>query len=106
MKVAIVGTSRLEEGKEKYDAMHHIGLILHKYPNAEFITGDAEGIDTLVRLVLSPQCKVTMVKALSKHWEGKHGFKSRNIKIAEMADIVYSIATKKIKDASAAAPAT
>lgn len=97
MKIAIVGTSRLTE-EERDEAIHQIGLILDKHPDAEFITGDAEGIDNLVRVFLSPEFNVTMIKAIEKHWEGKYGFKSRNIKIAQMADKVYSIATKKIKD--------
>ena len=97
MKIAIVGSSRLDE-EEKERAMQTIEFILQNYEdNIEIITGDAQGIDSIV-LMLSPEYNVTMVKAIEHHWEGKYGFKNRNIKIAQTADKVYSIATKKIKD--------
>ena len=94
VKIAIVGSSRLnidEAGR----AVEEIWKLMLKAD--ETITGDADGIDWLVRN-FSGVKPVTVVKAIDGKWEGQHGFKARNIMIAQMADKVYSIATKKIKD--------
>jgi len=96
MKIAIVGSSRLTI-EERDEVIHQVGLIVDKHPNSEFITGDAEGVDKVVRVMLSPEFNLTVEKANNKRWDND-GFKERNIKIAQEADIVYSIATKKIKD--------
>lgn len=96
MKVAIVGSSRLTI-KERDEVIHQIGLIIDKHPNSEFITGDAEGVDKVVRVMLSTEFNLTVETANNKRWDDD-GYKSRNIRIAEKADIIYSIATKKIKD--------
>lgn len=90
MKIAIVGTSHLTD-KEKARAANAIESIFNENPDAEIITGDANGIDALV-LSYSGCREMTMIKALDKKWEGKYGFKQRNIAIAEQADIIYSIA--------------
>lgn len=97
MKIAIVGSSRLTI-EERDEVIHQVGLIVDKHPNSKFITGDAEGVDKVVRVMLKPEFDVTVFEAKDKNWEGNDGFKDRNIRIAHQADIVYSIATKKIKD--------
>ena len=96
MKIAIVGSSRLDED-ERDEVIHQLGVILDKHPNSEIITGDADGVDKIVREFLSPEFHVTVEKTNNKRWDND-GYKSRNIRIAQRADVVYSIATKKIKD--------
>ena len=98
MKIAIVGSSRLDE-HERFLAREYIKKILDntEYTN-EIITGDADGVDELVRSFAYTRDCMTVCEAKNKKWEGKGGFKERNISIAQQADIVYSIATKKIKD--------
>jgi len=99
MKIAIVGTSRLDSD-DTSNALSAIEKILdeNKSNINGIITGDASGIDELVRVFLGDDYDVTVCKAKDKKWEGNNGFKQRNISIAELADKVYSIATKKIKD--------
>lgn len=91
MKIAIVGTSRLTE-QERDKARPIIkGLI----QNAdEVFTGDANGIDELVRSFAHKCNCMTVEEAKDNRWEGQNGFKLRNIKIAQQADYVYSISTK------------
>jgi len=98
LKIAIVGSSRLVKCEWNYasNLISHLVKII-KRNGDELITGDAEGIDSLA-LLYSEDVKTTCVKAPNRQWEGKHGFKERNIKIAHMADFVFSIATKTIKD--------
>jgi len=94
MKIAIVGSSRLTVGEatKALDVIH----TLQSFAD-EIITGDADGIDAIVRMCgLSKP--VTVMSAGVQQWEGQNGFKMRNIRIAQLADKVYSIATKKIKD--------
>jgi len=98
MKVAIVGSSRLDE-KEREDARAVIEFIIKEFVPAwgEVITGDANGVDELVRS-FGTECNcLTVVKAKNKRWL-PHGCKERNETIGQMADCVFSIATKKIKD--------
>ncbi len=94
MKIAIVGSSRLDV-LECDKAIIKIWELMENKDD-EYITGDAKGIDSIVRDI-GKYRNVTVVKAKNKHWI-PHGFKERNEKIAQQADIVYSIATKKIKD--------
>ena len=91
MTIAIVGTSHLTDS-EKNRAWGMIAGLLCDF-RGQVITGDADGIDSIV-LEFAEEYDVTMIKALDKTWEGKYGYKQRNIKIAEMADIVYSISTR------------
>lgn len=104
MKIAIVGTSHLTL-EETDNASNVIDTIINRYDEIsyvrfgltpeklEIVTGDANGIDALI-LSCTDKCKVTMVKALDKKWEGKHGYKNRNILIAELVGYVYSISTQ------------
>jgi len=95
MKIAIVGTSKLTHDEEKKAALAIENIVIQKSPR-EIITGDADGIDALARSLT--QFDLTVIKATDNKWEGKRGYKARNIMIAEMADYIYSISTKKIKD--------
>jgi len=98
MKIGIVGSSRLDES-ERFRARMQIALIINGLEkHDEVITGDAEGVDELVRSFASDVNCMTVVKALSHSWSGHHGFKERNIKIGQMSDFIYSIATKQIHD--------
>ncbi len=98
MKIAIVGSSRLDE-HERFLAREFISKILdNAQPHDEIITGDALGVDELVRSFASEVNCMTVVNAKDKQWEGNNGYKHRNMEIARLADLVYSIATKKIKD--------
>lgn len=93
MKVAIVGTSTLTEHERKMA----IDIIVHELlrePGVGIITGDANGVDEAVRNTRSPDASLTVVKALDKHWEGKHGYKSRNTKIVEECDELICITTR------------
>ena len=93
MKIAIVGSSKLTE-EERERARLEIEQWIKDPTVEEVITGDASGIDELVRSFASENKSITVVKAIDKEWEGKYGFKQRNIKIAQMADHVVSISTK------------
>ena len=94
--VAIVGSSRLSE-EERDRARVLIKRIIAPYKHHdEIITGDANGIDELVRSFASECNCMTVVKATNQQWE-PNGFKKRNISIARQADRVYTIATKNIK---------
>ena len=97
MKVAIVGTSRLDTD-ELTRANEEIAKIIERCNiiGDTLITGDATGVDTLVACH-SGEIDVEIIKTRNKHW-APHGYKDRNQKIAQKADYVYSIATKKIKD--------
>ncbi len=92
-KIAIVGSSKLTP-VEIDKARNIIESIFNSHEPAQFITGDARGIDSLV-LSYSPTHDITMVKAIEHKWNGRYGFKTRNIRIAEEADYIYSIATVK-----------
>jgi len=92
-----VGSSRLE-GEEVDRAVEAIQFILLNYDlkTTEIITGDAQGIDRLVSQ-LDSDCNVTVIKAKYNQWIPA-GYKERNMKIAQLADYIYTIATKKIHD--------
>ena len=93
MKVAIVGTSHLTY-EEIDKANNAIESIFNAHPDdTEYFTGDANGIDGLV-LSYSKNHHITMIKALENKWEGKYGYKARNMRIADEVDYVYSITTK------------
>lgn len=89
MKYAIVGTSKLT-GEEQNRAIFIIEALKNDFGKFEFVTGDALGVDGLVRMVI-PRDRLTVVEAKSKNWDA---FKERNIKIANMADLVVCITTK------------
>jgi len=96
VKVAIVGSSRLDEG-ERERARVIIKDILKEYKHHdEIITGDANGIDELVRSFAYDCNCMTVIEAKEQQWK-PNGYRERNVKIAEEADRVYTIATKNIK---------
>ena len=97
MKIAIVGTSRLDHD-ELIKANDEIAKIIErcKIVDDTLITGDAAGVDTLVQCH-SGEIDIEVIKTRNKHWVPQ-GYKERNEKIAQKAGYVYSIATKKIKD--------
>jgi len=97
MTIGIVGTSHLTQIEEDEAARLIHNIIEDAYfQNRKIVTGDAKGIDALVRKAV-PEDWLIVFNASVDHWEGKDGFKVRNIKIAEEADYIYCITTK-VKD--------
>lgn len=96
MKLAIVGTSRLTD----FERSRVIDLIHNEFlrsPKISLITGDADGVDSLVPACnFVERCELLVVKSLEKYWEPNsgHGFKERNIRIAEECDELICITTK------------
>lgn len=93
MKIAIVGTSNLTED-EKLKVIYNIETILARNPDSMIITGDADGVDKLVRTI-TPKNKLTVEKS---YWNSWDYFKERNIRIVLQSDLVYSITTKVKKE--------
>lgn len=101
MKLAVVGTSLGLTDYEYDQARSIIDIEYHRIPRwEEIITGDASGIDEMVsNLQFTNGIKTTVFKTLEKHWEGKYGFKNRNVKIAESCDelVCITVQTKNGK---------
>lgn len=102
--LAIVGTSHLTENEEM-DARKRIVWIMREYleksltcsssfslvPALKIITGDARGIDTLVKQIAEEQnipCK--KFEADSHDW---NSYRKRNIQIAKNCSYIISITT-------------
>lgn len=95
MYIAIVGTSHLYD-EEKERAWVKIEDIVNKARrnNDSIITGDADGIDKIVKTVCNlSDVDFRMYESKIKQWGGVGGFKERNTAIAERADLIYSIST-------------
>lgn len=101
MKVAIVGSSKLtpEEEKEARNVITKLFSITSSHDT--IITGDASGVDSLVYEIGTKmfEREVERLESKVKQWNGPGGFRERNLKIAQSAGLVYSIATQK-KDES------
>ena len=95
MKVAIVGTSKLtcEEEKRISKSLNEIRSII-SFLDTEIITGDAKGVDSLVKIYFEKLgYNVKVYEAKEKKWDSENGFKDRNIRIAKDADYIFSITT-------------
>jgi len=94
MTIGIVGTSHLTQIEED-SAVRIIHNIIEDayFQNRRIVTGDANGIDALVRKYVPDEWLIVFQQSTNK-WDGKDGYKVRNIKIAEEADYIYSITTK------------
>jgi hypothetical protein len=91
--IGIVGTSYLEPVEEDR-VKQFIEDVVRGNPDCKIVTGDAEtGVDYLVRM-WTPRHMLRVHGSIVKNWGESGGFKDRNIKIAEDADIIYSITTK------------
>lgn len=94
MIVGIVGTSHLTP-KEETKAREEIRYIIQSHMfngDTHFVTGDANGIDKLVReLTCKYKTASTFFEAEKKQWTE---FKKRNIEIAKFIDGIYCITTK------------
>ena len=93
MKIAIVGAGTLTQ-KEAYNAKLEIIKILDiRYDDLILVSGGSIGIDTIAENVAKDLNIQTLIfPAETFHWEdqdGKKGFKTRNIEIAENCDILY-----------------
>ncbi len=101
-KIAIVGSSRLDNHEAFLAKEYIIKILDNTQPDDVIITGDAKGVDGLVRTLAYNHHGLIVVEADVKEWMPMRGvgFRQRNMTIAQKADIVYSIATKTIKDES------
>ena len=96
MKIAIVGTSKLTE-EEEQKALVVIETLIDRamFEANTIVTGDADGIDKLVRTqAKSRLANLNVHIAKKKAWNGNDGFKERNKRIVNNSDYVYSITTK------------
>lgn len=110
MKLAIVGASNLSDNQEN-DARKTIIFIIREYQkelefttslghidHLELVTGDAKGIDAIVRDMAEEQnipCRVFTSKV--KQWEGDllhDGFKERNLRIVAYCDNLVCFASQ------------
>lgn len=98
-KIAIVGASRLTENEER-DAQQFCGLSMNEWKlqygdDLIIISGGADGIDTIAeKCAKQLDIKTWIFKADTQHWEDDgnlRGFKSRNIRIAEMCDELWCL---------------
>ena len=98
MKLAIVGTSKLDKFQEQTVKEIISNEFNHRQEKIEWIlTGDAKGVDLLVREIcctdwINKPLLVTTAK--EKKWDGKNGFKARNSIIAKDCDELICITTK------------
>lgn len=103
-RIAIVGSSHLSEGEER-TARQLSAIILkdcmNRYGNITLISGGAKGMDSIAEEVAtSLGFKIdddNIKKPETEHWEdrdGKKGYKSRNLEIAQECDILYCLPTK------------
>jgi hypothetical protein len=97
MRIAIVGAGKLTENEER-DARQLIGIILTDALNENgddlyVVSGGSKGIDTIAEDIAIPlNIKTTIYKPEIEQWEdkdGKRGYKSRNLLIAEDCDKLY-----------------
>jgi len=93
MKIAIVGSSHLDKD-EIVRAKDLIFVLGNLHIKDDIITGDAVGVDMLVKECID---YAEVIYSHNERWK-PDGYKERNITIAEKADFVYSIATKQLKD--------
>ncbi len=99
MKVAIVGTSHILTENEERDIQQTLGYILNDLEKVtddiEIISGGAKGVDTMaIELAHSHKLNTCIIHPNSNDWMG---YKQRNLKIAEMCDILYCITTPRRK---------
>ncbi len=97
MKIAIVGSSHLSE-PEEMDARKYSGLVLNQMikecgkEDLLFISGGAKGVDTIAEEVARELGIGTeILKPAEKNWDA---YKVRNIRIAELCDVLYCFPTK------------
>jgi hypothetical protein len=100
MRIAIVGSSRLNK-KEEQVAKQIITLLLKEEQKNSFdlvvISGGAKGVDSLAEKIAKDfEIKTTIFLPENEHWE-PNGYKERNLKIVNNCDRLYSIVTA-IKD--------
>jgi len=103
INVAIVGASSLGKEQMEYvknecESLLKQFIIDYGINNITFISGGAKGVDTIAenmakKLNITPDIK----KPETPHWEdqdGKIGFKTRNLMIADKCDILYCFPSK------------
>ncbi len=97
MIVGIVGSSKLTPIEAEL-ARAKIQSIIHALDDnsdlLQIVTGDADGIDKIVREEVS-KSDISLIIETSeiKRWEGKNGFKQRNLRIARHVDYLYCLVT-------------
>lgn len=91
MILAVVGTRSFSNPRALVYAEI---LIIHEVVSGEwdsFVTGDAPGIDTMVKRVCDETGRVCQaLKPETRKWEPE-GYKARNIKVANIADEMLCI---------------
>ncbi len=96
-KIAIVGSSHLSE-TEEIDARKYSGLVLNQMikefgkDDILFISGGARGVDIIAEDVARELGIGTeILKPAEQNWDA---YKVRNIRIAELCDVLYCFPTK------------
>lgn len=98
LTLAIVGTSKELDDIDKTNIYDIITGELWREPKwTDIITGDASGVDEMVRnMSIMLPGTLTVYKALDKTWDGEWGFKKRNMAIAKQCDELICFTTKTI----------
>ncbi len=101
MKIAIVGTSRLNEHMER-DVQQYVNYILDQAKKEHghdliVVSGGATGVDTIAEdMAKQKDIDTHIFKPEINEWEpedGSIGFKARNLQIAEDCDELYCFPT-------------
>lgn len=98
MKIGIVGNGEnkfTELGKER--AKLQISQIIKSYPNAKIVSGHSimKGVDIWTEEIARQYGNELDIKAPREEaWEGKYGYKARNLDIAK-SDVVFVIVADK-----------
>lgn len=93
MTLAIVGSTELSGNQH---AVAIIENVLDRYKPMRVVSGGAKGIDSMaIVAALARGLDVLELRPAVRNWE--HGFKPRNIQIAEACDALVRIASKTSK---------
>ena len=93
MKLAIVGSVSLEGNVKAYEIIDEVIAI---YAPDEIISGGARGIDSMAA-ERAWEHNIPMTVFLPKDRSWKHGFKPRNLQIAQACDVLVRIVAKGSK---------
>jgi len=104
MRIAIVGASKLSENEER-DAEQFINNMLDQRINQSLtgditvVSGGAKGVDSIAeRIAVQKGLKTRIFNPETPDWDdknGKIGFRTRNIKIADDCDVLYCLPVAK-----------
>lgn len=92
MKLGIVGTSRPLSEREITDARKIIAHLIKHFNYPTVVSGGATSIDCLAfHVAESMGCETELFIPKVPRWEG--GYKERNLKIAQVSDVVVCLTT-------------